>query len=70
MKRRVLFLCTGNSCRSQMAEAVVNARMGDEWEAVSAGTHPKGFVHPMTLRVLAEIGIAHSSRIFMRRLSL
>jgi arsenate reductase len=59
MKRRVLFLCTGNSCRSQMAEAVVNARMGDEWEAVSAGTHPKGFVHPMTLRVLAEIGIAH-----------
>jgi arsenate reductase len=53
-----------------MAEAVVNARMGDEWEAVSAGTHPKGFVHPMTLRVLAEIGIAHSSRIFMRRLSL
>jgi arsenate reductase len=62
LKRRVLFLCTGNSCRSQMAEAIVNARMGDEWEALSAGTHPTGFVHPMTLRALAEIGIAHRGR--------
>ncbi len=59
MKRKVLFLCTGNSCRSQMAEAIVNARLGDDWEAVSAGTHPADYVHPSALRALAEIGIEH-----------
>ena len=59
MKKRVLFLCTGNSCRSQIAEAIVNARLGDEWEAVSAGVKPAGFVHPLALRALAEIGITH-----------
>lgn len=59
MKRRVLFLCTGNSCRSQMAEAIVNARVGDEWEAFSAGVKPAGYVHPLALRSLAEIGIIH-----------
>jgi arsenate reductase len=62
MKRKVLFLCTGNSCRSQMAEAIVNARLGDQWEAVSAGTHPQGYVHPMALRALEEIGIHHEGR--------
>lgn len=62
MKRRVLFLCTGNSCRSQMAEAIVNARFGDSWEAVSAGTKPKGYVHPMAIAVLEEIGIRHEGR--------
>jgi len=62
MKRKVLFLCTGNSCRSQMAEAIVNARLGDEWEAVSAGTQPAGYVHPLALRALAEMGIAHTGR--------
>ena len=62
MKRKVLFLCTGNSCRSQMAEAIVNARLGDAWEAVSAGTRPAGYVHPKTLAVLAEIGIRHTGR--------
>ena len=62
MKRKVLFLCTGNSCRSQMAEAIVNARMGDEWEVVSAGTKPAGYVHPSAIRALAEIGIAHQGR--------
>ena len=50
MKRKVLFLCTGNSCRSQMAEAIVNARLGDAWEAYSAGTQPAGYVHPLALR--------------------
>ncbi len=59
MKRKVLFLCTGNSCRSQMAEAIVNARLGDAWEAYSAGTQPAGYVHPLAMRALAEIGIAH-----------
>ena len=62
MKRKVLFLCTGNSCRSQMAEAIVNARMDDEWEAVSAGTKPTGYVHPKALAALAEIGIQHTGR--------
>jgi arsenate reductase len=62
MKRKVLFLCTGNSCRSQMAEAIVNARLGETWEAVSAGTRPAGYVHPKALTALAEIGIQHTGR--------
>ena len=60
--KRVLFLCTGNSCRSQMAEAIVNARLGGKWEAVSAGTKPAGYVHPKALAALAEIGIQHAGR--------
>ncbi len=59
-KRRVLFLCTGNSCRSQMAEAIVNTRIGDKWEAVSAGTKPAGHVHPKALAALKEIGLKHA----------
>jgi arsenate reductase len=61
-KRKVLFLCTGNSCRSQLAEAIVNARLGDEWEAASAGTYPSGYVHPHAIRVLHEMGIEHQGR--------
>jgi arsenate reductase len=56
--RQVLFLCTGNSCRSQMAEAITNARFSD-WRAFSAGVHPAARVHPMTKLVLQEMGIAH-----------
>jgi arsenate reductase len=62
MKKHVLFLCTGNATRSQLAEAIVNARLGDSWEAYSAGTHPAGFVHPAVLVVLEQIGIAHTGR--------
>jgi arsenate reductase len=62
MKRKVLFLCTSNSCRSQMAEAIVNARLGDMWEAVSAGTQPAGYVHPKAVEALQEIGIQHTGR--------
>ncbi len=62
MIRRVLFLCTGNSARSQMAEAIVNARLGDAWHAESAGTRPSGTVHPVALQVLAEAGIAHQGQ--------
>ena len=62
LKRKVLFLCTGNSCRSQIAEAIVNARLGDVWEAVSAGTQPAGYTHPKALAALAEIGIQHTGR--------
>ncbi len=40
MTRQVLFLCTGSSCRSHLAEAIVNARLSDEWHAVSAGMQP------------------------------
>ena len=60
MSRKVLFLCTGNSCRSQMAEAIVNARLSDDWRAFSAGTEPSGYVHPMAIQVLDEIGITHN----------
>jgi arsenate reductase len=60
--KKVLFLCTGNSCRSQMAEAIVNARLGAEWQAVSAGTKPAGYVHPEVLAALSEIGIRHEGR--------
>ncbi len=56
--RSVLFLCNGNSCRSQMAEAIVNARYS-EWRAFSAGVQPAGYVHPLAVRVLREIGIEH-----------
>jgi arsenate reductase len=56
--RKVLFLCTGNSCRSQMAEAIVNTRH-IEWRAFSAGTRPAGSVHPTAIQVLREIGIQH-----------
>jgi arsenate reductase len=62
MKKKVLFLCTGNSCRSQLAEAIVNARLGENWEAFSAGTKPAASVHPKAKAALAEIGIQHSGR--------
>lgn len=58
--KKVLFLCTGNSCRSQMAEAIVNARLESTWQAFSAGTHPMGHVHPLAVKVLDEIGINHN----------
>lgn len=60
MTRKVFFLCTGNSCRSQMAEAIINARLSDEWRAFSAGTEPAGYVHPKAIQVLDEIGITHA----------
>lgn len=62
MKRKVLFLCTSNSCHSQIAEAIVNAQLGNEWEAISAGTKPAGYVHSKAVEALAEIGIQHESR--------
>ncbi len=60
MKHQVLFLCTGNSARSQIAEALVNHLRGDQWQAVSAGTHPTGYVHPLAIQALKEIGIEAS----------
>jgi arsenate reductase (thioredoxin) len=57
--KKVLFLCTGNSCRSQMAEAIINARWAETWQAFSAGTKPTGYVHPKAISALSEIGINH-----------
>lgn len=56
-KKRVLILCTGNSCRSQMAEGLVNHLLADQWEAHSAGTRPALQVHPLAVEAMAEIGI-------------
>lgn len=55
-KETVLFLCTGNSARSQMAEALLRRHAGDRYEVLSAGTEPKG-IHPMTRTVLDELSI-------------
>lgn len=56
MKKRVLFLCTGNSCRSQMADGIINHDFDGQIEAFSAGTEPHG-LNPKAVEVMAEIGI-------------
>ena len=65
MKPGVLILCTGNSCRSHMAEGILRAAAGDLVEVHSAGSRAAGHVHPMAIRVLGEIGIdisGHTSK--------
>lgn len=61
-KKKILFLCTGNSCRSQLAEAIMNDRYGETWQAYSAGTYPTGYIHSKAIEVLEEIGIHHQGR--------
>ena len=74
MKDSVLFLCTNNSCRSQMAEALLRGQTGHRFEVFSAGLRPRE-IHPLTYRVMAEIGIDISGqrpkgvREFFRRVS-
>jgi len=53
----VLILCTANSCRSQMAEGFLKAAAADFLEVASAGSKPSGFVHPLAIQVMSEIGI-------------
>ena len=54
--KQVLILCTGNSCRSQMAEGLINHYLSGGWKAYSAGVLPSA-VHPLAIKVMAEIGI-------------
>ena len=59
--KRILFLCTGNSARSQMAEGLTQNLRGDEFEVCSAGTDPKE-VHPLAIKVMKEIGMDISAQ--------
>ena len=57
MPKRVLILCTGNSCRSQMAEGLWRKLGEGEWESFSAGSNPAGYVHPMAIEAAGEVGV-------------
>jgi arsenate reductase (thioredoxin) len=56
-KPTVLVLCTGNSCRSHMGEGFLHAAAGDLVNVQSAGSNPAGYVHPLAIKVMAEVGI-------------
>ena len=55
--QKVLFLCTGNSCRSQMAEGFLRELGGDRFESFSAGMNPSGETHPLAVKAMEEVGI-------------
>lgn len=64
-KPTVLILCTGNSCRSHLAEGILRAAARDLFEVQSAGSKPAGYVHPLAIQVMREIGLdisAHRSK--------
>jgi arsenate reductase (thioredoxin) len=56
-KPTILILCTGNSCRSHLAEGILRAAVGDAVQVESAGSKPAGYVHPLAVKVMQEIGI-------------
>ena len=61
----ILILCTGNSCRSHLAEGLLRAAVGDRFQVASAGSKPAGYVHPLAIKAMAEVGIdisAHHSK--------
>jgi arsenate reductase len=53
----ILILCTGNSCRSHLAEAILRKALGENFRVESAGSNPAGYVHPLAIRALEEMGI-------------
>lgn len=61
-KKKILFLCTGNAARSQMAEGLARADHGDVLDVVSAGSRPAGWVHPLAISALADVGIDASGQ--------
>ena len=67
MSKRALILCTGNSCRSQMAEGLWRTLGNGEWDSYSAGSKPAGHVHPLAIEAMKDIGIdlseAHSKHV-------
>ena len=61
----ILILCTGNSCRSHLAEGILRAALADRYTVASAGSKPAGYVHPFAIRAMEEIGLdisAHHSK--------
>ena len=65
MPPTILILCTGNSCRSHLAEAILRAALGSRFHVASAGSKPAGYVHPLAIRAMSEIGLdlsAHHSK--------
>lgn len=56
-KPTILILCTGNSCRSHLAEGILQKALGDDYDVHSAGSKPAGYVHPLAVKIMQEIGI-------------
>jgi arsenate reductase (thioredoxin) len=57
-KKKILFLCTGNAARSQMAEAIARSEHGDVFDPVSAGSRPTGWVHPLAIKAMEDLGVS------------
>ena len=62
-KEKIIFICTANACRSQIAEGIMRKLAGDKFDVFSAGSNPS-LVHPTTIKVMKEIGIDITSHTF------